>query len=163
MPRNVIWLFSNSACNNSAPPGSVTWVTLSWIHSSLYPRTFSFSTSGATPSHSKTKPGSLWITWIFCGVLLGAEGRGQNTITVQENQALSTLKATEKTDWPPFLRSARRESMRGESNPASQQPLCWFQVEKIRSVNVLCFSLKPKDLREHAGVLRQDQFVSHAS
>ena len=64
------------------PSRSVTWVTLSWIHSSLYPRTFSFSTSGATPSHSKIRPGSLWITWIFCGVLLGAESRGQNTITL---------------------------------------------------------------------------------
>lgn len=64
------------------PSQSVTWVTLSWIHSSLYPRTFSFSMSGATPSHSRIRPGSLWITWIFCGVLLGAESREQNTITL---------------------------------------------------------------------------------
>lgn len=126
------------------PSQSVTWVTLSWIHSSLYPRTFSFSTSGATPSHSKIRPGSLWITWIFCGVLLGAESREQNTITL-------CRKIKHYLYWKWLKRQFHPLSLYQpeEKNFCKPPALCLLQVQKIRSVSV---SLRdPKNLREPTG------------
>lgn len=146
------------------PTRSVTWVTLSWIHSSLYPSTFSFSTSGATPSHSKIRPGSLRITWIFCGVLLGADSRGQNTITLCMKTRHYPHWKWLKRQFHPLSWDHLEESMRGENN------FCKSQVEKIRLVSICCFFPRPQECQrangtevQHAEAPWLDQFVYHAS